>query len=134
MNSVASVGLFAMAIIIAAIGVFALTSIGSMVQTQPNPVQVTNYSAAVNSPKPQINSIAQTSPEQPVMTLDKSSYFQGDLIYITANGLDSQSAVNVQLVGTSGFVLMQRNTMSDLSGKMSYDFPLPATVSSGKYE
>jgi uncharacterized protein YfaS (alpha-2-macroglobulin family) len=72
--------------------------------------------------------------QKPVMVLDRSSYFQGDTIHIAAVGLDPQTPVNIQVVDSTGFVGMHRNTSSDSAGKLSFDFPLSLTVPPGSYE
>ncbi|HEX5457455.1 MAG TPA: hypothetical protein VFX64_03615 [Candidatus Nitrosotalea sp.] len=74
-----------------------------------------------------------TASQKPVMILDGSSYFQGDVIHITAAGLDPQTTVTMQIVDSSGFVVMHRDTTSDSSGKISFDFPLSFTTSSGNH-
>jgi hypothetical protein len=72
--------------------------------------------------------------QKPAITLDRSSYFQGDTIHITAIGVDPQTTVNIQLVDSSGFVAMHRDTTADYIGKISFDFPLSLTIPSGSYD
>ncbi len=154
-------------IAIASVAAYGAYNINSGILVKPNQeVQVSNYSAEIDTLKPQISSLSNNitslgtvksdisdikgklsdletkinqaqqealSPQKPVMILDRSSYFQGDTIHITAAGLDSQTTVTMQILDNTGFVVMHRDTSSDSSGKMSFDFPLSLTVAPGNY-
>ncbi|HXU95274.1 MAG TPA: hypothetical protein VFP45_02445 [Candidatus Nitrosotalea sp.] len=72
--------------------------------------------------------------QKPAMTLDRSSYFQGDTIHITAIGVDQQQIVQIQLVDVSGNVIAQKVTSSDYNGIVMYDMPLSSTQIPGNFQ
>ena len=143
-------------LVIASAAAYGVFTIDSVMTAKPNQqVQVTNYSAEIDTLKPQINSLSNNitslgavksditdikgkltdletklsqaqqdalASQKPAITLDRSSYFQGDTIHITAIGVDPQTPVNIQLVDSSGFVAMHRDTSADYNGKISFDF------------
>ncbi len=163
-SAVLSIALLA----IASVSAYGILTINAGIPVKPNQeIQVSNYSAEINTLKPQISSLSNNitslgtvkndisdikgklsdletkinqaqqeslASQKPVMILDGSSYFQGDVIHITAAGLDPQTTVTMQIVDSSGLVIMHRDTTSDSVGKVSFDFPLSFTISSGNHE
>ena len=75
-----------------------------------------------------------TTSTQPVMVVDRYPYSRGDIIHITSAGLDPKTTAYVQIVDSSGIVIMQRSTLTDFAGKVSFDFPLSFTIAPGNYE
>jgi len=154
-------------IAIASVAAYGAYSINSGMFVKPTQqVQISNYSAEIDTLKPQISllnnnitslgnvksdisdikgklsdletkiNLAQQqvlSSSKPVMILDRSSYYQGDTIHISAAGLDAQTTVTMQILDSSGFASQHRDTTSDSSGKMTFDFPLSLTVAPGTY-
>jgi len=154
-------------IAIASVAAYGAYSINSGMFVKPTQqVQISNYSAEIDTLKPQITllnnnitslgnvksdisdikgklsdletkiNLAQQqvlSSSKPVMILDRSSYYQGDTIHISAAGLDAQTTVTMQILDSSGFASQHRDTTSDSSGKMTFDFPLSLTVAPGTY-
>jgi hypothetical protein len=68
------------------------------------------------------------------LVLDKSSYLQTDSIKITAIGANPQKTVDVELLDSTGFVVMHKTTWSDSSGKVSYSMQLTTALPSGNYQ
>src|SRR5579885_3841546 len=127
--AILSISLLAIASVVA-YGVFTINS--AITPAKPaQEVQVTNYSAEIDTLKPQISSLSNnitslgtvksdisdikgklsdletkinqaqqdaTTPQKPVMVLDRSSYYQGDTIHISAAGLDAQTTVTMQII------------------------------------
>jgi len=152
---------------IATVAAYGAYTINSGILVKPNQeIQVSNYSAAIDTLKPQISSLSNNitslgtvksdisdikgklsdleteiskaqqeaiASQKPVMILDRSTYFQGDTIHITAAGLDSQTTATMQVLDNTGFVVMHRDTSSDSSGRISFDFPLSLTLAPGDY-
>ena len=71
---------------------------------------------------------------KPVIILDKSTYLQGDVAYVTAVGLDPQKAVKVQLLDNYGYVIMQTQTRPDSTGRLTYNLSLPSAIITGNYQ
>ena len=154
-------------IAIASVAAYGAYSINSGIFVKPTQeVQVSNYSAEIDTLKPQISSLNNNitslgnvksdisdikgklsdletkinqaqqeaiASQKPVMILDRSSYYQGDTIHISAAGLDAQTTVTMQIIDSTGFAIQHRDTSSDSSGKMTFDFPLSLTVAPGTY-
>jgi len=154
-------------IAIASVAAYGAYTISSGVFVKPTQeVQVSNYSAEIDTLKPQISSLNNNitslgnvksdisdikgklsdletkinqaqqeaiASQKPVMILDRSSYYQGDTIHISAAGLDAQTTVTMQIIDSTGFPIQHRDTSSDSSGKMTFDFPLSLTVAPGTY-
>lgn len=68
------------------------------------------------------------------IVLDKSNYLQTDTIKITANGANPQRAVDIELLDSTGFVVLHKTTWSDSSGKVSYDMKLSSALPVGNYQ
>lgn len=68
------------------------------------------------------------------LVLDKSSYLQTDIIKITAIGANPQKTVDVELLDSTGFVVMHKTTWSDSSGKVSYQMQLTTALPAGDYQ
>ena len=154
-------------IAIASVAAYGAYTINSGIFVKPTQeVQVSNYSAEIDTLKPQISSLNNNitslgnvksdisdikgklsdletkinqaqqeaiASQKPVMILDRSSYYQGDTIHISAAGLDAQTTVTMQIIDSTGFPIQHRDTSSDSSGKMTFDFPLSLTVAPGTY-
>ncbi len=153
---------------IASASIYGILAINAGIPVKPTQeIQVSNYSAAIDTLKPQISSLSNnitslgtvksditdikgklsdletkinqaqqqaSASQKPVMILDGSSYFQGDVIHVTAAGLDPQTTVTMQIVDNLGLVVMHRDTTSDSAGKVSFDFPLSFTISAGDHD
>ena len=68
------------------------------------------------------------------VALSRSIYLQGDTAYITATGLSPQEAVQIQLLDSNGFVVIQEQTKSDSSGRLTTSLPLPSNVAPGSFQ
>ncbi|CUR52286.1 exported protein of unknown function [Nitrosotalea devaniterrae] len=68
------------------------------------------------------------------IVLDKSSYLQTDTIKITAIGANPQKTVDIELIDSTGFVVLHKTTWSDSSGKISYDMQLSSALPVGNYQ
>ena len=68
------------------------------------------------------------------IVLDKSSYLQTDTIKITAIGAKPQKTVDIELIDSTGFVVLHKTTWSDSSGKISYDMQLSSALPVGNYQ
>lgn len=85
--------------------------------------------SAVSQPTPV------STPVTPLaLVLDKSSYLQTDVIKITAIGANPQKTVDVELLDSTGFVVMHKTTWSDSSGKVSYSMQLTTALPAGDYQ
>ncbi|MGI0027572.1 MAG: hypothetical protein ACREAD_06990 [Nitrosopumilaceae archaeon] len=83
----------------------------------------------------QLNQAQQTSVSgKPAIIIGRSVYLQGDLAYVTAVGLNPKAAVQVQLLDSSGFVVIQEQATSDSSGRLTIGIPLPSAVSPGNFQ
>ena len=163
MKKAVGVAIGTLAFVIAGAAVYGVFTLNETIQAKPDQVNVSNYSAEIGSLKPQINSInnnmsslnnlkgdisdirgkltdleskisqAQQSSVLAV-ALGRSIYLQGDSAYITASGLSPQEAVQVQLLDSNGFVVIQEQTKSDSSGKLTISLPLPTTVAPGNFQ
>ena len=163
--AILSISLLAIASV-AAYGVFTINS--AITPAKPaQEVQVTNYSAEIDTLKPQISSLSNnitslgtvktdisdikgklsdletkinqaqqdaTTPQKPVMVLDKYSYYQGDTIHITASGLDPQKVVQIQLINNYGFAVIQKNASADYAGMASSDMQISDAMTPGNFQ
>ncbi len=68
------------------------------------------------------------------IVLDKSSYLQTDTIKITAIGANPQKTVDIELIDSTGFVVLHKTTWSDSSGKISYNMQLSSALPVGNYQ
>lgn len=66
--------------------------------------------------------------------IDKSAYLPGDTVRIIAVGADPLKVVQVQLLDSGGFLVMNSKTWADSSGTVSYDFPLSGSLLAGSYQ
>lgn len=73
-------------LVLTGVAVFALYNMNYFTETKPNPVQVTNYSAAINSLKPQINAINNN-----VSSLNS---LKGDISDIRGKLVDLETKIN----------------------------------------
>src|SRR2546430_865113 len=163
MKKAVGVAIGTLAFVIAGAAVYGVFSLNETIQAKPDQIQVSNYSAEIGSLKPQINSINNnmsslnnlkgdisdirgklTDLESKIsqaqqgsvlaVTLGRSIYLQGDSAYITASGLSPKEAVQIQLLDSTGFVIIQEQTKSDSSGKLTISLPLPSTVAPGNFQ
>ena len=68
------------------------------------------------------------------VVLDKSTYLQTDTIQITAVGANPQKTVQIELLDSTGFVVLHKTTWSDSSGKVSYQMQLSTALPVGSYQ
>ena len=96
---------------------------------------ITDIKGKLSDLESQVNQVQQPSvPAKPAVIIGKSVYLQGDSAYITAVGLDPQVTVQVQLLDSNGFVVVQEQAKSDSSGRLTLSMPLPDTVSPGNFQ
>lgn len=69
-----------------------------------------------------------------VLVLDKSTYLQTDVVKVTAIGANPQKTVDVELLDSTGFVVLHKTTWSDSSGKVSYQMQLSTALPAGDYQ
>lgn len=81
----------------------------------------------------QISSSVPT-PTQLSVILDKSVYLQGDTIKLAAIGAMPLKAIQIQLVDSSGYVVINSQTYSDSAGKISYNLQIPSSQLAGNYQ
>lgn len=86
MKTAVTAAIVTISVVLAAAAVFALYDEGSFIQSKPNPVQVTNYSAAINSLKPQINAINNN--------VSSLSSLKGDISDMKTKLADLESQIN----------------------------------------
>ncbi|HEX5457172.1 MAG TPA: hypothetical protein VFX64_02170 [Candidatus Nitrosotalea sp.] len=68
------------------------------------------------------------------IVLDKSNYLQTDTISITAIGANPQKTVDIELLDSTGFVVLHKTTWSDSSGKVLYSMQLSSALPVGNYK
>ena len=68
------------------------------------------------------------------VVLDKSNYLQTDAIQITAIGANPQKTVDVELLDSTGFVVLHKTIWSDSTGKVSYTMQLSNALPLGNYQ
>jgi hypothetical protein len=66
--------------------------------------------------------------------LDKSVYLQGDTIKIAAVGAVPLKAIQVELIDSTGYVVINGQTYADSAGKISYSLKIPSSQLSGNYQ
>ncbi len=86
MKTSVTVAIVVVTLAVAAMSVFAISSLNPYVQSQPNQVQVTNYSAAINSLKPQISAINNN--------VSSLSSLKSDISDIKGKLVDLESKIN----------------------------------------
>src|SRR5439155_16952395 len=80
------------------------------------------------------SNVQTTSNSQLSFILDKSVYFQGDSIKIAAIGAIPLKEIQVELVDSGGYVVINSQTWADSAGKISYSIPIPISQLSGSYQ
>jgi len=73
-------------------------------------------------------------PQMIALSIDKTTYRAGDTIRITATGIEPQKIINMQILDANGFVLLNKQTWSDSTGKVLYQFELSKAILPGIYE
>ncbi|MGI0007550.1 MAG: hypothetical protein ACREAR_06095, partial [Nitrosotalea sp.] len=68
------------------------------------------------------------------VVLDKSNYLQTDAIQITAIGANPQKTVDIELLDSTGFVILHKTIWSDSTGKVSYTMQLSNALPLGNYQ
>ncbi len=68
------------------------------------------------------------------VVLDKSNYLQTDAIQITAIGANPQKTVDVELLDSTGFVVLHKTIWSDSTGRVSYTMQLSNALPLGNYQ
>lgn len=76
----------------------------------------------------------QTPTSQLTVMLDKSVYLQGDTIKVAAIGATPLKIVQVELIDSSGYIIINSQTYADSTGKVSYNIPIPSAQVSGNYQ
>ncbi len=120
------------------------SQIGSMSTSLATLDTLKNNIADINGKLTDIQTKEAAAQQQPAPTstpvtslalvLDKSSYLQTDTIKITAIGANPQKTVDVELLDSTGFVVMHKTTWSDSSGKVSYQMQLTTALPAGDYQ
>lgn len=87
---------------------------------------------SLESKNSQVQQIASVTPNLAYF-IDKSSYFPGDTIKITAIGASPQNIIQIELLDSSGFVLVHQQTWADSSGKAAYAMQLSSALPPGNY-
>lgn len=82
----------------------------------------------------QASSSSQTSGGLFSVVLDKSIYLQGDTIKIRATGSVPQKAIQVELIDSAGYIVLNSGTWADSAGNISYDLKIPSSQLVGSYE
>lgn len=82
--------------------------------------------------------VQQTSTASPptslAIVLDKSNYLPTDTVQITAIGASPQQSTQIELLDSSGFIVLHKTTWSDSTGKISYSLQLSSALPSGDYQ
>ena len=86
MKKAVTVAIVTATLVLAAASVFALYDVNYFIQSKPNPVQVTNYSASINSLQPQINAISNN--------VSSLTSLKGDISDIRGKLVDLESKLN----------------------------------------
>ncbi len=68
------------------------------------------------------------------LVLDKSAYFPGDAVQITAIGANPGSVAQVELLDSDGFVLAHKQAWADSGGKISYNLQLSNALPPASYQ
>ncbi len=167
MKTAIGVTIGVLAVVIAGASLYGIFSLNETIQSKPNQIQVSNYSAQIGSLQPQINSINnnvsslsslksdisdikgklsdletkinQTQQQaivitNPAIAVARSIYLQGDVVHITAAGLDPQKVVEVQLLDINGYIVVQDQTRPDSTGRLAYDLILPNLIVPGNFQ
>jgi hypothetical protein len=82
------------------------------------------------------NQATQLTYQSPTLAvvLDKSSYFPGDTIKITAIGANPLKLAQVELLDNSGSIVISSQTWSDSKGNILYDLQLSSSLLAGNYQ
>src|SRR5579864_733147 len=86
MNKAMGVSIGILAFVIAGAAVYGIFSLNETIQSKPNPIQVSNYSAAISSLQPQINSINNN--------MSSLNTLKGDISDIQGKLTDLESQLN----------------------------------------
>ncbi len=81
----------------------------------------------------QASADVQTNSQLSVIS-DKSTYLQGDTIKLVAIGAVPLKAIKVQLIDSTGYVIINSPTYADSAGKVSYNLQIPSSQVSGNYQ
>ena len=68
------------------------------------------------------------------LLLDKSVYLPSDTIKIVAVGANPQKTVQIQLLDSTGYIVLHKDTLSDSAGRVSLDLQLSGTLPLGSYQ
>src|SRR5690242_3710001 len=82
----------------------------------------------------QSSSVQVSSNYQLSVILDKSVYLQGDTIRIAGVGAMPLKAFQVELVDSSGYIVINSQTYADSAGKISYSMKIPSSQLAGSYQ
>ena len=74
-----------------------------------------------------------SSSTQLSILLDKSSYLQSDTVKIVAVGANPQKPVQIQVLDSTGYVVLHKDTLSDSVGRVSLDLQLSSALTPGNY-
>lgn len=73
-------------------------------------------------------------PQRIALALDKTTYLAGDTIRITATGIEPQKMINMQILDADDFVLVNKQTWADSTGRVLYQLGLSDAMLPGIYE
>ncbi|HYL65676.1 MAG TPA: hypothetical protein VEU72_00820 [Nitrosopumilaceae archaeon] len=71
---------------------------------------------------------------KPEILTSQSTYFPGEILYIVAIGFDPQEAVQIQLLDNYGFAIMQKDVLTDSSGRVLDYLQLPSNLEPGSFQ
>ncbi len=81
------------------------------------------------------NQVSQTPATVPLaLLLDRATYNPGDIIKITAIGVNPLKSAQIQLLDNTGYVIMHTDTWSDSTGKLGYNLQLSSSLLAGSYK
>src|SRR5690348_3041052 len=101
MQKAAGVTIGILAFVIAGAAVYGVFSLNETIQSKPNPIQVSNYSAAIGSLQPQINSINNNMSSLSTLKGDISD-IQGKLTDLESKISQAQQSTPIKPVILSG--------------------------------
>lgn len=67
------------------------------------------------------------------VSLDKQDYQPGDIVHISATGVEPLKPVKVQLLDSDGAIVSSKNTWADSTGSILYDLKLTSDILPGQY-
>jgi hypothetical protein len=68
------------------------------------------------------------------IVLDKVNYLQTDAIQVTVIGANPQKTVDIELLDSTGFVVLHKTIWSDSTGKVTYSMQLSSALPLGNYK